>query len=109
MPDLKIIFAAAAVVLILVVSSVSMCGEADKGDKVLARINRYVLTVKDFNYETESKITVGVSDVDTEKIKEELLDEIVTKSFLIQEAQKQHFDKDRAFVAEIERYWNRRC
>jgi peptidyl-prolyl cis-trans isomerase C len=34
-----------------------------------------------------------------------MLDELITKKILIQEAQKQNFDKDRAFMKEIERYW----
>ena len=40
-----------------------------------------------------------------EAAKEGLLDEMITKNVLIQEAQRENFDKDRVFMKEIEKYW----
>lgn len=64
-------------------------------DKVLARINNYTMTVDDFR---GSARAIGGT-------KEEVLEELITRNILLQEAQKQNFDKDKAFMKEIERYW----
>ena len=37
--------------------------------------------------------------------KKEILEQLITRNILIQEAQKENFDKDRAFLKEIESYW----
>lgn len=98
-----------ATIIILCISFMPLpagCGES-KGDdnKILARINNYTLTIADFKSETQGKLPSGLSAPDLEKTKEDLLEDIITKKLLIQEAQKQNFDKDKAFVKEIERYW----
>ncbi|MCX5666739.1 MAG: SurA N-terminal domain-containing protein [Candidatus Omnitrophica bacterium] len=80
-------------------------GPARGDDKVLARINNYTLTIADFESETKGKLPGGLSAADLEKAKESLLDDLITKKLLIQEAQKQNFDKDKAFIKEIEKYW----
>ena len=74
-------------------------------NKVVAKINDYKLTIADFKYEAKDKMPVNLPDSDLEKAKEDLLDSIITKKLLIQEAQKQNFDKDKAFTKEIEGYW----
>jgi hypothetical protein len=97
----------AIIALYILLSSVfAMAAEPRAGDnKILARINNYTLTVADFESETQGKIPAGLSDADLEKAKSRLLDDLITKKLLIQEAQKQSFDKDRAFIKEIEMYW----
>lgn len=77
----------------------------DDDSKIVAKINDYKLTVADFEYETGDKIPAGLSGQDLKKAKEDLLERLITKKLLIQEAQKQNFDKDTAFVKEIEKYW----
>jgi len=88
------------VVLMAAVSIIfiSGCGKCEKArDKVMiAKIDKYEMTADDFKS--------GVLP-DIEKTKEELLDELITKKILLAEAQKQNFDKERAFMREIERYW----
>ena len=88
---------------------ISCGGCADKpalsGGKVLAKINNYELTVEDFNDETRLTAANKGLRADTKKAREEMLDEVVSKKILLQEAQRQNFDKDRAFMNEIERYW----
>jgi hypothetical protein len=42
---------------------------------------------------------------DAVKAKEDALDKLITKKILLQEAQRESFDKDQKFMKEIERYW----
>lgn len=64
-------------------------------EKIVAKINKYNMTVEDFR--DSARAVSGT--------KEQMLDALITKNILIQEAQKQNFDKDKAFMKEIERYW----
>lgn len=75
------------------------------GKTVLVKINNYELTEADFQDEARLTAASAVYSPDPKKAKEELLNELVNKKILIQEAQKENFDKDRAFMKEIERYW----
>jgi hypothetical protein len=77
--------------------------QADK--KLVAKINNYGLTVDDFRDEARAVFANQYLAGDPEKMKEDLLDEIVVKKILIQEAEAENFDKDRAFMKEIEKYW----
>ena len=83
------------------------CGQKPAGSdgKILAKINNYVMTAKDFN--DEARLTLSNKNLsdDPKKAKEELLEDIIDKKILLQEAQKQNFDKGKAFMKEIERYW----
>jgi hypothetical protein len=73
------------------------CGRGPtNGGPVIAVINDYELTAADFERERLS---------DPIKPKEELLEDIIVKKIMLQEAQKQDFDKGEAFMREIERYW----
>ena len=98
-----------AIIIILCVSFMPLSGMCDdlKGDDnaVLAKINKYKLTVADFKSEAKDKLPGNLSEADFERSKESMLDEIIMKKLLVQEAQKQNFDKDRAFIKEIEGYW----
>ena len=89
-------------VILLIIGQLSFtaygCGGAKKisgNDKVVARINNYTMTAEDFR--DYARVAGGT--------KEEALEELITRDILIQEAQKNNFDKDRAFMKEIERYW----
>lgn len=79
--------------------------EKSKGQHVLAKINNYELTVQDFN--DEISLTRGNKNLSADPLKarEQLLQEIINKKILILQAQKLNFDKDKAFMKEIERYW----
>ena len=106
MADSKIVLITVIVLSILLFPVFVMAGEPrGDDDKVIARINNYTLTIADFESETQGKLPRGLSAPDLEKAKEGLLDDLITKKLLIQEAQKQKFDKDKAFIKEIERYW----
>jgi len=86
----------------------SGCGERpekDRGARVVARINDYELTATDFRDEVDPALAKRYLSADPLEAKKELLEEIIIKKILIQEAEKQNFDKNKAFMKEIEQYW----
>ena len=78
---------------------------SDPGSAVLAKIGKYELTVDDFENEVKLTEPNKVLSADPRKAREELLDELIMKKILLQEAERQNLDKGRAFMKEIERYW----
>lgn len=98
-----------AIVLLMVLTANFSAGCAKEpsgpGNAVLAKIGTYELTVEDF--EDEAKLTASnkMLPADRRKAREELLDELIMKKVLLQEAERQHLDRGRAFMKEIERYW----
>ncbi len=99
-------------ILAVVMSGIIFCGcgcdSADPGSedaRVVAGINDYELTVADFK--NEADFTLSQKDILSNPLeaKERLLESLITKNILLQEAQKQNFDKDREFMKEIEGYW----
>jgi len=92
----------------MVFISFSICGcghKASEEKKVVARINNYDLTVEDFKDSAGLAMADQYVSETPEKAKERLLEELVVKNILVQEAQAQNFDKDTAFMKEIEHYW----
>lgn len=103
----KITNAAIIIVLFSVILN-SGCKSRDNyyDDKqVVACINNYTLTIDDF--ENEAQILKGNKNLSDGSVnaKQELLQDIINKKLLIQEAQKLNFDKQKSFMKEIERYW----
>ncbi|MDD5423396.1 MAG: hypothetical protein PHT32_08295 [Candidatus Omnitrophica bacterium] len=87
---------------------VAGCGEKRTGpdEKVIvARIGNYEMTVEDFKNEADLIAENKYLSDDPAKAREEILDEMIVKKILLMEAQAQDFDKDKAFMKEIERYW----
>ncbi|MGA2775899.1 MAG: peptidyl-prolyl cis-trans isomerase, partial [Candidatus Omnitrophota bacterium] len=87
---------------------VSGCNPHDKqcrSKEVVARINNYCLSVDDFKNEAMIVESNKSFSSDAAGAKQELLQEIINKELLIQEAQKLNFDKEKPFMKEIERYW----
>ena len=81
-------------------------GDAASGDtRVIARVNDYQLTVTDFRNETDFRFINRYLPADPLKAKEKILEGLITKNVLLQEAQAQELDKNKAFMREIERYW----
>ncbi|MEW6101566.1 MAG: peptidylprolyl isomerase [Candidatus Omnitrophota bacterium] len=74
---------------------------ASAGDKIVAEIDDFDLTVNDFNAGARL-VRPEAADAQTKK---RILEELINKKILILEAQKLNFDKDRYFMKEIERYW----
>ena len=96
--------AALAVLFFIMAGCCQKCKPAD-GKKILANIGNYEMTVEDFKNEAALISPYKYLPGDSAKVKEEFLDELITKKILLQEAQAQNFDKDKAFMKEIERYW----
>jgi len=96
-------------IAVISISFIYGCGKNDKAPgthgKLVARIDSYELTKDDFNDAMRSRATSIRSAKDIGKAKEELLESLITKQVLLLEAQKQNFDKDKAFMKEIEKYW----
>lgn len=105
MSSLKMYLSVCLAISVLFVAISGFSGETKDDDVVLATINKYKLTIADFKFEARDKLAAGLTGPDFEKAKENLLDDMITKKLLIQEAQKQNFDKEKAFIKEIERYW----
>jgi len=90
MKNLFILFA-----VIAIAATAGCCRKECHKDEVIAKINNYEVTAGDIR--DEARLTA--------KSKESVLDEIITKKILLQEAQKKNLDKDKGFMKEIERYW----
>lgn len=85
------------------------CADNKKGaspeEKVIARIGNYKLTVADFKDGLKTTMAQKSLATDPVKAKEDILEELIIRKVLVQEAQKENFDKERSFMNEIERYW----
>ncbi|MDO8525288.1 MAG: hypothetical protein Q7S07_02230 [Candidatus Omnitrophota bacterium] len=95
--------------IVLVCVAAGCCGKPAKDpldkDKVVARINNYELMASDFEADARLFLPNMRLSGDDEKADEKALDEIITRKILLQEAQRENFDKDSRFMKEIERYW----
>jgi len=80
-------------------------GKDNSGNKVVAQINRYKLTMDDLKYELENVPYDEVVSLKTESGKKRYLDGLIEKEVLLQEAQRQGIDKERDFMKSIENYW----
>lgn len=72
---------------------------------VVARINSYRMTASDFKDGVNFILAKKYLSVEPNQAKSELLDELITRNVLLQQAQKQNLDKEKAFMKEIEKYW----
>jgi len=98
-----------ALVIGIFLCAMNGCGNAKHtavpDDQVIARINDYELTVYDFK--DESRRMLAYKDIikDPSQAKKDLLEDIITRKVMLQEAQKENLDKEKYFMKEIERYW----
>jgi hypothetical protein len=81
----------------LTVIAISGCFRKTNDSQIVARINNYSVTIDDFQHEAGMSI-YGAS-------KELILQDIINKELLLQEAQKINLDKNKYFMKEIEDYW----
>ena len=79
----------------------------DAERQVIGNINDYELTIKDFMEDSglRYRMVRPYLSKDPVKIKEEIIDKLMTKNVLLQEAQRLSLDKEKAFMREIEAYW----
>ena len=99
---------------VLILISLSLCfifygcgkNKSLSGDgKTIVSINKYEMSSDEFRGEARLTMPGKYLSGQPEKAKDELLEEIITKQVLLQEAQKENLDKDAAFRKEIQRYW----
>jgi len=80
-------------------------GEDKDGNGIVAMINDYELRVSDFKDETGFAGTGKYLSDDPVKAKQDILEEIINKKILVQEAERENLDKEKDFMKGIERYW----
>jgi hypothetical protein len=85
--------------LIIAIALILASGCAKKPDKsqVVAEINNYLVTTDDLR--DEAKLSIYSAS------KEQILQNIIYKELLLQEAQRLNLDKNKDFMKEIENYW----
>ncbi len=96
------------IIALALLLSLNGCGSNDakpKDRKIVAMINRYAMTADDFNDEAKLILANKNFSGNPATIREDLLNEMINKKVLLQEAERRNFDKNAAFMKEIERYW----
>ena len=86
--------------------SVSCCTEQDtEKDEILAKINDYELTQKEFEDLLVSNIELEENFKLTKEAKKLFLDQLIQKELLIQEAKRLRLDTKQKFIRAIQLYW----
>jgi len=78
--------------------------ETEKGE-VLASINDYELTLKEFEDQLVSELELEKDFKLTKEAKKKFLDQLIQKEILIQEAKKLNLDRKEKFINAIQSYW----
>lgn len=84
---------------------ISGCARKEGEKRVIAAINDYKMTVEDFNYESREILNVSGILGEVPVTNKEMLDALITKEVLIQEAAREDLDKEKDFMRSIELYW----
>jgi len=86
--------------------SLTACGrKKEDSARIIATINNCKITVDDFNFESREVLHIGKLLGEVPITKEDVLDTLILKELLLQEAQKENLDKDKNFMKTIELYW----
>lgn len=85
-----------AIITLVIIFSMGCAKKPEKG-QVVAEINNYLVTTDDLR--DEAKLSIYSAS------KEQVLQNIIYKELLLQEAQRMNLDKDKNFMKEIENYW----
>ena len=93
--------------LLIILCSFLFCCTQEKieGNKTLAKINDYVLTLDEFQNQLAQEVKLDKEFKLTKEAKKEFLDQLITKEILIQEAKRRNLDRKEKFIRAIERYW----
>ena len=89
-------------IIVLAVLMIAGCKCQAKDKQILAKINNYEITKQEFEEDFRNS---GFSVSDTEESRQSFLDNLVNRKLVLQEAQRQGLDKDKAFLKSIERFW----
>ncbi len=79
--------------------------EQTEKEEILAKINNYELTLKDFEFQLVDELEMAQDFKLTREARKEFLDQLIRKELLIQEAKRLRLDREKNFVRTIERYW----
>jgi peptidyl-prolyl cis-trans isomerase C len=76
-------------------------------EAVVARVNDYEVTADEFRRELAMSRGVirNFPDISPQELKDKVLDELIVRQLLLEEAQKLDIDKQPAFMREVEAYW----
>ena len=91
------------ITLSLLLPGCSKKGEAP--DQILAKINNYELTLKEFERELSSEMEMNIDFKLNKKTKSYFLAQLIEKELLILEAKRLRLDQKDHFIRTIERYW----
>lgn len=94
-----------AVFILIPALLISGCAGKKGEEKALARINDYRMSVEDFNYESGEILRMGRMAGEIPITKKEMMDALITKEILIQEAVRENLDKEKGFMKTMELYW----
>ena len=89
-------------IITLAILMIFGCKAQAKNGQILAKINNYEITKQEFEEEFKNS---GFSVSDTEDSRKSFLDTLINRKLVLQEAQRQGLDKDKAFLKSIERFW----
>ena len=92
---------------LLALSFSLFCCSQEQAEKkeILAKINDYELTLKDFEFQLVDELEMDQDFKLTREARKEFLDQLIRKELLIQEAKRLKLDRRKNFVRTIERYW----
>lgn len=96
------------VILILCVLFFIGCSPSPTLPKnVVAKVNNYMITTDEFRQALNASRAVfkNYPDLTPQAVNEKVLDEMIVNQLLLEEAQKLNFDKQEAFMREVESYW----
>ena len=79
--------------------------EQEKENTILAGINDYNLTIRDFQYQLAAELEMDEDFKLTKEAKAEFLERVIRKELLVQKAKELKLDRKEKFVRAIERYW----
>ena len=94
-------------VLVTLLSFIAGCssGNSNAENKIVAQINKYKMTAGDLKYEFKNASYDEIERIKTENGRKQYLESFIEKEVLLQEAQRQGVDKEKAFMKSIENYW----
>ncbi len=94
-----------SVIMLLAMVMLAGCGsQADDKSDIVVRVNDRNITADEFRYALGESYKKGIEPL-TESEKLDLLDQMIKKELLIQEAKRRNLDQDEDFRRTIETYW----
>lgn len=93
------------VFILMGVFLITGCAKKEKKENIVATINNYKMTAEDFKYESNEMLNIDRMLGEAPVTKKDMLDALITKEALLQEAARQNLDKEKYFMRSMELYW----